>query len=221
MNRKKSPNIAKLETVKGKLDNIYTNLTEGARIRAGIKWFEEGEKSSKLFHSLEKKKARERLWGAIKNNKGDIISGIENILKVQTEFYADLYKKVPIDVDACKNLLGDIGLTVKIAEKECELCEADLSLQEVEYVIKSLKRECSSGYDEITNEYNQVYWSLIKEEFVNVINEINKEGQMCNTQSMGIITLLYKNGDRNDITNWRPITLLNNKYKITEKNICE
>ena len=136
-------------------------------------------------------------------------------MKVQTEFYADLYKKVPIDVDACKNLLDDI--TVKITEEECELCEADLSLQEVEYVRKSLKRECSPGYDEITNEYNKVYWSVIKEEFVNVINEINKEGQMCNTQSMGIITLLYKNGDRNDITNWRPITLLNINYKITEK----
>ena len=126
-------------------------MTEGARIVAGIKWFEEGEKSSKLFHSLEKKRARKRLWGTVKNNKGDIISGIENILKVQTEFYADLYKKVPIDFDACKNLLDDI--TVKITEQECELCEADVSLQEVEYVIIFLKRECSPGYDGITNEF--------------------------------------------------------------------
>ena len=86
----------------------------------------------------------------------------------------------------------------------------------MEYVIKSLKWECSPGYDGITNEFYQVYWALIKEEFVNVINEINKEGQMCNSQSMGIITLLYKNGERNDITNWRPITLLNTDYKIIE-----
>ena len=40
---------------------------------------------------------------------------------------------------------------------------------------------------------------------------------MCNSQSMGIITLLYTNGDRNDKTNWRPITLLNTDYKIIEK----
>ena len=75
-------------------------------------------------------------------------------MKVQTEFYADLYKKFPIDVDACKTLLDDI--TGKITEEECELCEADVSLQEVEYVIKSLKRECSPGYDGITNEFHQV-----------------------------------------------------------------
>ena len=40
---------------------------------------------------------------------------------------------------------------------------------------------------------------------------------MCNSQGMGMITLLYKNGDRNDITNWRPITLLNTDYKIILK----
>ena len=90
-------------------------MTEGARIRAGIKWFEEGKKSSKFLHSLEKRRAREKLWETIKNNKGDIISGIENILKVQTKFYADLYKNVHIDVDACKNLLDDI--TVKKTKK--------------------------------------------------------------------------------------------------------
>ena len=56
--------IAKLETLKGKSDNINTNLTEGARIRAGIKWFEEGEKSSKFFHSLEKK-GREKDYGEL------------------------------------------------------------------------------------------------------------------------------------------------------------
>ena len=92
-----------------------------------------------------------------------------------------------------------------------------MSLQKVEYVIKYLKRECIPGYDGTTTEFYQVYSSLMKEEFVNVINKMNKEGKMCNSQSMGTITLLYKNGNSNDITNWRPITLLNTDYKILEK----
>ena len=32
-----------------------------------------------------------------------------------------------------------------------------------------------------------------------------------------IITLLYKNCDLNDLTNWRPITLINTDHEIIEK----
>ena len=97
-------------------------------------------------------------------------------MKVQTGLYANLYKKVPIDFDAC-NILLDIA--VKITEEECEIYEADVSLQEVEYAIRSLKRESSPGYDGITKEFYTglytLYWSFIKEEFINVINTIIKE----------------------------------------------
>lgn len=36
---------------------------------------------------------------------------------------------------------------------------------------------------------------------------------------MGCITLLYKKGERSDLSNWRPITLLNVDYKILAKAI--
>ena len=73
--------------------------------------------------------------------------------KVQTEFYVDQYEKVSsIDFHARER-----DITVKITKEECELCEADMSLQEVEYVIKSLKLECTPSCDGITNEFYQVY----------------------------------------------------------------
>ena len=43
----------------------------------------------------------------------------------------------------------------------------------------------------------------------------NKE--LCNTQNMGIIKLLPKDGDLRLIENWRPITLLCVDYKIISK----
>ena len=70
-------------------------------------------------------------------------------MKLQNEFYADLYKKVPIDFEAFKNLLDDI--TVKITEEECELCEADVSLQEVEFYL--------SAFDRVSHEWVQMILS--------------------------------------------------------------
>jgi hypothetical protein len=34
------------------------------------------------------------------------------------------------------------------------------------------------------------------------------------SQYRGMLTLLFKKGEREDIRNWRPITLLNVDYKI-------
>ena len=37
---------------------------------------------------------------------------------------------------------------------------------------------------------------------------------MSNTQRQAIIRLLHKNGDKTNLENWRPISLLNYDYKI-------
>ena len=37
----------------------------------------------------------------------------------------------------------------------------------------------------------------------------------------GVITLIYKHGDRDLLKNWRPITLLNCDYKIVAKCFAE
>lgn len=42
---------------------------------------------------------------------------------------------------------------------------------------------------------------------------------MSASQRTGLITLLYKKGDRTDLKNWRPISLLNCDYKILAKMI--
>ena len=42
---------------KNKLEEIYDNIAEGAKVRSKISWYEDGEKSSKFFLKLEKTKA--------------------------------------------------------------------------------------------------------------------------------------------------------------------
>jgi hypothetical protein len=73
----------------------------------------------------------------------------------------------------------------------------------------SKKITCSSKIDTISH-----YWYLIGEDFESVVREIFDQKLLSESQNRGIITLMFKLGEREDIKNWRPITLLNVDYKI-------
>ena len=48
-------------------------------------------------------------------------------------------------------------------------------------------------------------------------NEGYRSGELSKTQQTGVIRLVYKKGDREDSTNWRPITLLDTDSTIIAK----
>jgi hypothetical protein len=54
-----------------------------------------------------------------------------------------------------------------------------------------------------------------------VVREIFYQKLLSESQNRGIITLMFKSGEREDIKNWRPITLLNVDYKIVSKILAE
>ena len=83
-------------------------------------------------------------------------------------------------------------------------------------VVKLQKPDKSPGEDGIVSEFYKHYWYLIGEDFGSVVREIFFFQKLfCESQNRGIITLMFKVGEREDIKkNWRPITLINVDYKI-------
>ena len=47
-----------------------------------------------------------------------------------------------------------------------------------------------------------------------MLNHAHASGVLSLSQRSGIICLILKKGDRSDMANWSPITLLNVDYKI-------
>ncbi len=214
-NNKLHPNQEIIESCKAQLNELYAIKTDGARIRASIKWFEKGETSSAYFHNLEKHKVCQKMWSSIKNKDGDVLEGIDMILERQREFYTELYKETEIDREAVDDMLRNV--TDTLDESEVNACDANIQYDEVEQVVKGLRGECSPGIDGIINEFYKMYWSLIGKDLLEVFGEIEQKGELVPGQNLGVITLLYKAGDRNELSNWRPITVLNTDYKIIEK----
>ena len=86
---------------------------------------------------------------------------------------------------------------------------------------KVFKQNKSPGEDGIIAEFYILFWDVIKNEFLTLIKEVFRENILSKSQYKGVLTLLHKGGERENIRNWRPLTLLNNDYKIVAKNLAE
>ena len=72
------------------------------------------------------------------------------------------------------------------------------------------------GSDGFTIEFYRFFWNAIGPIMVDSLNCAFENGKMSISQKRGIISLIpKKDKDRKYLKNWRPISLLNNDYKIS------
>ena len=173
----------------------------------------------KILFTLEKKRARDKLWTKIKTSDGNDKEDISSILKKQIKYYQNLFTFDGCDRDSTEYLTSN--LETKLNETDKEMCDKEVSIDEICNAAKLQKPDKSPGDDRISSEFYQLFWYLIEDDFVSVVKDIFRNKRLCESQYRGIITFLFKKGEREDIRNWRPITLLNVDYKIISKILAE
>ena len=92
--------------------------------------------------------------------------------------------------------------------------EAEITDREVEIVMENLPMGKSAGPDRIPNgvyKFNSKYFGA---KLGAVLREAVECGRLPSSFMRGDISVLYKKGERDDPRNYRPITLLQNAYKI-------
>jgi hypothetical protein len=75
----------------------------------------------------------------------------------------------------------------------------------------------SPGLDGILTEFYSKFWEVIGPNFTRMISSAIAVGRLPAGMTEGLIALFPKEGDRECLSNWRPITLLNSAYKIFAK----
>ena len=82
-----------LDNAKAELEKIYKHITNGIILRSEAQWYQEGEKASKYFLSLEKnRKAKTCIRKLELDLHGEIVDP-QLILSKLKLFYKNLYKK--------------------------------------------------------------------------------------------------------------------------------
>ena len=214
-----------LMKAKQKMEILQIDKTRGAQVRARIKWIEEGERNTKYFCNLEKNRGTKKVMTRLRTTTGEVTTNQSEILQEQVTYYKNLYNQSPTvedTEDATRRFMQNVNMPT-LTENEAEYCEGHVTLEETSAALRQMKNGSAPGYDGITTEFMKVFWSKIGFLVTNSFNEAFDRGELSYTQKQGVITLLHKANelDREELNNWRPITLTNTDYKILAKVLSE
>ena len=90
----------------------------------------------------------------------------------------------------------------------------EISLEEVFNAINSQRNNKSPGNDGLTAEFYEHFSNEVAPTLLEVYNSWKQLGIIGISSRKGIISVIYKKGDKKDIANYRPISRLNLDYKI-------
>ena len=207
---------ALMEQTKGELESQIMEKTQGIIFRSKAKWHELGEKNTKYFFSLEKAKYNAKTCYKMLDDNNVEISNPQEILELQRHFYEKLYEE---DRHVQFSMLNNSGILVP--ENLQQQQKQQISMEELESAVKSMKNEKTPGQDGLPVDFYKVFWRLLKEPFYDMMIECYEQKYMHASARKGILNLIPKaNKDVRLVKNLRPITLLNTDYKIIEKAVA-
>ena len=207
-------NLNSLRELSLNLENLRERSTKGAIIRSRANIIDNWEKPSKYFLNLEKRNYTNKNIPSL-TKEGKEITSSKEIQTMQKDFYQDLYSSkntIPLDNSKYSNLLANLP---KISEhKKVELDQPYL-IDELISAIKSSKLNKAPGPDGYSNEFFKYFLQELNIWLFRYFNEALSNDEFSKNSLAGIITCIPKQGKlRNDLKNWRPLTLLNTVYKF-------
>ena len=137
------------------------------------------------------------------------------MLRETTQFYVDLYTEEGIQENAQDTMLNKIKN--KLTDEQAQLCEGEVTHNEITQAVSQMQNDKSPGTDGLTYEFYKSFWRLIEKDLVEVFNHSFENKELPESQKYGLLTLLFKKGERALLSNWRPLSLLNTDYKILAK----
>ena len=83
-----------------------------------------------------------------------------------------------------------------------EKCEGLVTKDECFRAIKAMKTNKAPDLDGISIEFYEHFWSLLGDLLINVFNESYENEILPSSQRSAVMTLIFKQSDREDISNY-------------------
>ena len=132
----------------------------------------------------------------------------KDIIGIIRNYYEFLYEDKPSDVKAANILLDELRGR-KLISQPRKTCEGDITPNELLGIMNKIPVNKSAGPDKIPGLFYKIFKTELAPILATVLNTSKKLGYLPKTLREGTVSILYKKKDREDIRNYRPITLLN------------
>jgi exonuclease III len=205
-------NISDAET---ELESIFEEEADKLLFISGLKWRENGEKSSKYFFGLAKKRQDESAVVMLKDEQDVPQTKLGKIMDIARTFYKKLYELKTLTTVRPEN--DFFNLCPSLTNEAKDLMEKDLTEQELFSTLKTCN-ESAPGPDGIPYSYYKTFHSLLLPKMLQAWQWSLASDMLCSSQTLSSIFLIpKKDKDKTHIKNWRPITLSNCDIKIITK----
>ncbi|GBG89037.1 hypothetical protein CBR_g48645 [Chara braunii] len=95
-----------------------------------------------------------------------------------------------------------------------------LTLEELTQTVKSMAKGKSPRVDGLTVEFYTANWGVFGPLLVDLYNGVLEGSRLGKGMTHEVIAVLFKKGDKSEVRNWQPISLLNVSYKILAKSLA-
>lgn len=203
-----------LEDTKRSLKGHFEEESRHIVFRAKVENLEKGEKCNSFF--FRKLHSGHTPLSELRDETGTLQKGKKAVMQVVSDYYTNLYSPKETDTQAADRFLS--GISNQIDPAGSSTVNTPLVLEELHSAAKSFRRGRTPGCDDLPVELYVALWDLVGPDLLELYEEMVVEGRMPPSLREGMITILYKRkGERSDLKNWRPISLLNVDYKILAK----
>ena len=207
------------------IEKIETEITEreqkkvnSAIFRSKAKYTLEGEKGTKYFFSLEKRKYYTKNMRALYDKTGRIVTGQKSILSELNRFYKELYT-------ANKEVVFNLHPTDSeriLSQAESKSLEHNITIEEIQKVLYQMPNNKCPGIDGLTKEFYVTFFEQLGPILLSTYNHAFKVQIMNPTARKGLISLLPKKGKNLlEPKSWHALTMLCIDFKILSKTMAE
>ena len=211
--------LREYDELKTELQSIYEEKGKQAIFRAKCRWVENGERPTNYFFNLEKRNYKKKTISELRlqddstTNNGNVI--LETYFK---NIYTSDYTYSNEEWDSFT-----LNLKIpKLSDEDRDNLEGPRTYDECKKVLETFQADKAPGEDGFTAEFYKYFFELLGNDLIASFNEAQVKGELSISQRRGVITLTPKeDGSLLDLSNWRPITLLNVDYKIAAKAIAK